>query len=392
MLRRHPTIVICFLFLGVAPAMQTGCILDWERKNLPQGSDTIVDAGVDSGGDTATADATMDVACITPAHDASCDDGDGGWCRIPAGCFVMGSPDAEPCRDDESNDEDQHRVILTRDFELQKYETSVSEFLIYYLGKLGGPNPKVGGSCNKTKGRPCPMTELSWLQAVAVCDALNLDQHLNSETSCYEKTPFEPAIACDDTDNPCEGDNQLCVCWSMSPAGCAMQCVEYKLKQAFENDISLCSGYRLPTEAEWEYAYRAGTNSAFYSGSNPGPSQCSDCPPGQATDIAQYLCYEIEAGNRDYPQPSGGRTANRWGLYDLAGNANEWTFDAFTQNLGSSPATNPQGPKSGTQRVTRGGHLGDHAKRIRAASRSSFPAAQTARRLGLRCARSLLSP
>jgi len=101
------------------------------------------------------------------------------------------------------------------------------------------------------------------------------------------------------------------------------------------------NGYRLPTEAEWEYASRAGTPTAYFFGND-------------ASKLADYAWFDKNAGGK--PQPVGKKPANAWGLYDMHGNVWEWCNDFYQVDYyQQSPKENPRGPKTGETKVVRGG-------------------------------------
>lgn len=102
------------------------------------------------------------------------------------------------------------------------------------------------------------------------------------------------------------------------------------------------SQFRLPTEAEWEYACRAWTSTRFSYGDDLG-----------YTDLTDYAWYVANSGGTTHPV--GQKLPNLWGLYDMHGNVWEWCQDWFTGPLPSGIAVDPKGPASGSERVTRGG-------------------------------------
>ena len=128
------------------------------------------------------------------------------------------------------------------------------------------------------------------------------------------------------------------------------------------------TGLRLPTEAEWEYAYRAGTTTAFHS----YPAQ----PNGFNNDtllgnIAWYSGNNGASGSSTYGTKAvGGKLANGLGLHDMAGNVYEWCQDWYSSTYyASSPLTNPTGPTTGSSRLLRGGNWGFSSSGCRASGR-----------------------
>jgi len=144
------------------------------------------------------------------------------------------------------------------------------------------------------------------------------------------------------------------------------------------------TGLRLPTEAEWEYAYRAGTPTAFHS--MPGfPSGTND-----DTQVGNIAWWGSCCGGNSASQtrPVGGKAANSLGLHDMSGNVWEWVNDWYSSTYyGSSPSTNPAGPATGTNRVLRGDSWSGSTLGARSSYRFSGVPVFTVNNVGFRVAR-----
>jgi formylglycine-generating enzyme required for sulfatase activity len=131
--------------------------------------------------------------------------------------------------------------------------------------------------------------------------------------------------------------------------------------------------YRLPTEAEWEYAARADTESTY-------------CYSGDIKILSQYAWYRKNSAGKTHPV--GHLKPNAWGLYDVHGNVHEWCQDWFDRNYYSqSPSNSPLGPSSGLAKVSRGGDWGSENWYCRCASRSLSSPDRRSNRLGFRLVR-----
>jgi formylglycine-generating enzyme required for sulfatase activity len=217
-----------------------------------------------------------------------------GYVAIPAGEFMMGSPSGEEGR---SSDEKQHRVRITRGFYLKATEVTQGEW-----EALMGSNPSYFKDC----GKSCPVENVSWTDAVSYLNKLSDRERL---PRCYDGNDRFVGLS--------------------------------------------CKGYRLPTEAEWEYAARAGTTGARYG------------------DVDAVAWYDGNSGSTTHPV--GQKRPNAWGLYDMLGNVWEWTNDWYGDYPGGT-VSDPVGPASGESRVNRGGNWGLDAQVGRAADRGGYAA------------------
>jgi formylglycine-generating enzyme required for sulfatase activity len=140
------------------------------------------------------------------------------------------------------------------------------------------------------------------------------------------------------------------------------------------------TGLRLPTEAEWEYACRAGTTTAFHG----WPAQTAGT--NNDTQVGNIAWYYGNANSQT--RPVGGKAPNGFGLHDMSGNVWEWVNDWYSGTYyASSPSTNPPGPSSGSTRVLRGGSWSSASNALRSSLRFSDSPGDTFSVNGFRVAR-----
>jgi formylglycine-generating enzyme required for sulfatase activity len=147
---------------------------------------------------------------------------------------------------------------------------------------------------------------------------------------------------------------------------CPVEQVNWHKAQAY----CQMQGGRLPTEAEWEYAARAGTTTEYYWGNSMDDRYAwHEGNSGTNSKVDRYGWSSGKAGPK--PAPVGEKLPNAWGLYDMAGNVWEWTGDWYGKMYyGNSPERNPQGPVDGKFRVLRGGAWDLKPVELRSTSRS----------------------
>ncbi len=184
-------------------------------------------------------------------------------------------------------------------------------------------------------------------------------------------------------------------------SNCPVENVSWEDCQKFIRKLNGSEGtrkYRLPTEAEWEYAARAGTSTAIYTGDlkiigkNNGPAldpiawyggnSCVDYSDGydcSGWDEKQFSCGKCGT------HPVAGKKPNSFGLYDMIGNVWEWCQD-WKGDYPSGSVTDPTGPSSGSRRVVRGGGWNSHARLCRSANRNRFTPGYRFNALGFRLA------
>jgi formylglycine-generating enzyme required for sulfatase activity len=241
--------------------------------------------------------------------------------RIQGGTFLMGSPSSEAGRD---NNETRHQVTVGS-FYMGKYEVTQREWTA-----VMGNNP------SSFKGDNLPVENVSWYDAVEFCNRLSQREGL---TPAYTRN----------------GDT---VTWNRN-----------------------ADGYRLPTEAEWEYACRAGTTTPFNTGNNI------------STNTANWNGnYPYSNGSkgvyREKTVAAGSFPPNAWGLYDMHGNVWEWCWDWYGAYTAGA-RTDPVGAVTGAARVLRGGSCYSSAVDLRSALRRYGTPSGPSGTLGFRLVRGL---
>jgi len=158
---------------------------------------------------------------------------------------------------------------------------------------------------------------------------------------------------------------------------------------SWEDANTYCRHYgrRLPTEAEWEYAARAGTSTRYWWGNgNPGSRRVANIADESAKQFGTTI---ITGYNDGYARtaPVGFYDANSWGLHDMIGNVSEWTADWYGKDYyQKSPYRDPKGLSSGTHKMFRGGSWINQLRNVRSAKREGYPPSTRGDLLGFRCA------
>ena len=172
-----------------------------------------------------------------------------------------------------------------------------------------------------------------------VVSSFSIDKHLVTQEQFQKVMGSNPSRWKGDK-NPVEQ-----VRWSDAVRFCNKRSELEGLQPCYDLKTWRCdfaaNGYRLPTEAEWEYACRAGTTTAFFFGDTPAK-------------LGEYAWYDKNSGG--HPRPVGQKQPNPWGLYDLSGNVWEWCNDFYQVDYYlQAPRENPRGPEKGETKVVRGG-------------------------------------
>lgn len=235
---------------------------------------------------------------------------------IPAGTFSMGCTPGDPyCQ----NEESPVRSVALSSFRIGEAEVTQGQ----WQAVMGGANPSNFSGCSQ-----CPVEQVSWYDAVVFCNRLS------------EMEGLTPVYYSDAGFTQIYGKNNGS--WSLPNGGS----VHWNPNAA---------GYRLPTEAEWEYAARGGSLTNIYSGSN------------NIDEVAWYDGNNSPFGTKTVK----GKRSNAYGLYDMSGNVWEWCWDWY-DNYPADTQTDPAGPSTGEGRVFRGGYFSNATWNCRVSVRAGI--------------------
>lgn len=255
-----------------------------------------------------------------------------GFVSLPGGTVTLGAP----AREAESADNELLHQVTIRPFAIMKHELTQADY-----SAVTGANP------SEFTGKTLPVERVSWYEALAYCNKRSLAEGR------------APAYRVEGSSDPAE--------WGAVP-----KANDYAWDRA-ECDFD-ANGYRLPTEAEWEYACRARTRTPFYAGETLSSAEANidGRTPYASGSAGEY---------RGKTVPVGTFAANAFSLHDMSGNVWEWCWDWFGPY---EDGTNPVGAKDGVNRVLRGGSWDTTAGFARSARRGGAPPATRGNDLGIR--------
>ena len=262
---------------------------------------------------------------------------------IPSQRFTMGALEEET--ESEPDERPVHVASIGRDFLIQTTEVTQGQWKAIMRS-----NPAHFVDC----GEECPVEQISWFAALAY---LNARSDYEGFEECY-------------TLNGCAGD----------PTIGTYQCTEVIFA-----GLS-CNGYRLPTEAEWEAAYRANTSFDTYFGDLSIYSCDSEDPV--LTRIAWYC-----ANGQEQTHAVARKNENQYGIFDLAGNVAEWIFDEYDEQIyAAQNHVDPIVENGNGLQVIRGGHFRANSSALRGAAREQLEPYVASSQVGFRPVRSLICP
>lgn len=281
---------------------------------------------------------------------------------VPPGSFLMGSPDPEEGRADDEGP--QHEVHLAKAFAMGKYEVTRGQFRTFVQATSYRTQAEMNGKGCITLTAQEQGNQRGWTarQNWRNAELFNLKQN--------------------NDDHPV-----LCV-----TKHDALAYIEWLNKTQLKADKGL---YRLPTEAEWEYAARAGSNTTYIYGTDIN-TLCEYGNGGDLTPLPNRITWREKVDCEDgyvYTAPVGSFLANHFGLYDMQGNVWEWTEDCWHDNYQNAPANGEAWKEANggdcSRGVARGGSWWYHLKDLRVAFRLIFSDSMPSHMVGFRVVQDL---
>jgi formylglycine-generating enzyme required for sulfatase activity len=269
----------------------------------------------------------------SPGHEGGTNSVGMSFIRVPTGNFQMGSTSQERYRD---SDESLHRVTISRAFLIASTEVTQGQWATV----MGRDPSKAQYRTANLRGSSYPVQQITWIEAVKFANALSRREGL------------QPAYT----------GSGSSVRWNQS-----------------------ANGYRLLTEAEWEYAARAGEHRLYagaeQSGNLCGVANVADRSGSQVMKVSGVRCDDGFSATA----PVGSFAPNAWNIYDMTGNVAEWCWDWY--GTYSRYGSDPSGPSSGTYRTYRGGSWANTSRASRIAYRNRNKVDTRFDGLGFRMAR-----
>ncbi|HTB61996.1 MAG TPA: formylglycine-generating enzyme family protein [Opitutales bacterium] len=274
---------------------------------------------------------------------------------IPPGTFVMGSPANEAGRSRNGDEGPQTQVTLTKGFWLEKTFVTI-------------------GQWKSVTGRGVREQLLKGINDETLY-TLNGKQQLLRDFMVWAKDADPSKYLGNEDDNL----PMYFVSWNDAMEFCAQLTAREKATGRLPEGYA----YTLPTEAQWEYAARAGTTGPTYAGPNSAENlKAISWYNGNAAEGYTGRAVSKNAGPRDVAL----KQPNVWGLYDMLGNIWQWCRDWYVPALPGGSVTDPLGPATGTGHVNKGGSFGSGTADERAARRASNPPAEESAYRGFRLA------
>ncbi|MSP55956.1 MAG: hypothetical protein EXR69_10190 [Myxococcales bacterium] len=291
-------------------------------------SDTVWDSGAhtDSGAEADSGDVPDSDVHTDSSGDSATDSGaapDMPFVEVPASTFDMGDTPGQP---DDGTIYGVHTITLTHAYLLGVTEVTQAQF-----EAVMGYNPSRFTDCDGSGPDDCPVEYVDWFEAAAFANGMSLEAGLEE---CYACMGSGDEVECDVSLGPYD-----------------------------------CTGYRLPTEAEWEGAARCGTDMAYAGSDDPDDVAWTlDNEDNYSTHMVALLA------------------PNGCGTYDMSGNDFEWVQDWYA-DYPAGGATDPVGPTSGTHRGLRGGNFASNAIAASVSPRESYQPWEGAYTVSFRLAR-----